>query len=167
MNSRVVHHFPNNITIKSLHYIFIERARVSEGWGGGEDMFILECTCRSHIKTWVTVFSFPFVGSVDWIHVIRLGLVASVLSNWAIFLSIPLKQYHLLWWFAECIANSTFILFLWHRSTASFQIVKLTMFGILKPNFANVSFFLSKCSNICMFNWQWSEQINHLFTYFY
>lgn len=92
MNYRVVHHSPNNITIKSLHCIFIERARVSEGWGAGEDMFILECTCRSHIKTWVTVFSFPFVGSVDWIQVIRLGLVASVLSNWAIFLSIPLNN---------------------------------------------------------------------------
>lgn len=40
MTSRVVHIFPNNITIKSLHYIFIERVRVSEGWGGGEDMFM-------------------------------------------------------------------------------------------------------------------------------
>lgn len=50
MNSRVVHHFPNNIIINSLHCIFIERARVSKEWGGGEDMFILECTCRSHRK---------------------------------------------------------------------------------------------------------------------
>lgn len=60
--SRVIHNFPN-ITIKSLHYIFIETERVSEGCGRGEDMFIPEARVEVTGKLEWLCFLLPPCGS--------------------------------------------------------------------------------------------------------